>query len=134
MEDKFENDLKLEELRAIKKILLENQAIMKNILKVVSSDKNRQSIGELSENALAEEAEENIDPLFSDAVELTIELGKISASLLQRKFKLGYARASRLIDKMEDYKIISEYKATRSREVLISKREWEKIKEEKLKI
>ena len=134
MEDKLKNNLKLEELRAIKKILLENQPIMKDILKTVSSDKNREVITELNKNALVEESEGYIDPLFSDAVEFAMKLGKISVSLLQRKFKLGYARASRLIDKMEDYKIVSEYKATRSREVLISKKEWEKIKEEKLKI
>lgn len=134
MEEKFVEDLELEELKAIKKILLENQTIMKDILKAVSSDKNRKVISKSNEKALVEESEEYIDPLFSDAVEFAMKLGKISASLLQRKFKLGYARASRLIDKMEENKIISEYQVTKPREILISKKEWEKIKEERLKI
>lgn len=134
MKEKCVEEIKLKELREIKKILLENQTIMKDILKAVDSEKNRATINKQNENCLAKEVEEYVDPLFCDAVEFAIESGKISASLLQRKFKLGYARATRFIDKMEDNEIISGYQGSKPREVLISKKDWKKIKEEKLKI
>ena len=60
------------------------------------------------------------DDLYKDAVRVVIDSGKASASLLQRRLRVGYARAARLIETMEDQGIIGPADGARPREVLIS--------------
>lgn len=60
------------------------------------------------------------DPVFLEAVQATINNGKASASYLQRRFRLGYSRASRLIDAMEEKGIVGPADGQRPREILIS--------------
>lgn len=60
------------------------------------------------------------DPFFLEAVQTVIDNGKASASYLQRRFKLGYNRASRIIDSMEEKGIVSPANGQKPREVLIS--------------
>ncbi len=60
------------------------------------------------------------DAMFKDAVQCVIESGKASASLLQRRLRVGYARAARLIEDMEDRGIIGPADGARPREVLVS--------------
>jgi S-DNA-T family DNA segregation ATPase FtsK/SpoIIIE len=62
----------------------------------------------------------NEDDMYKDAVRVVIESGKASASLLQRRLRVGYARAARLIENMEDQGLIGPADGARSREVLIS--------------
>jgi S-DNA-T family DNA segregation ATPase FtsK/SpoIIIE len=62
----------------------------------------------------------NDDDLYKDAVRVVMDSGKASASLLQRRLRVGYARAARLIENMEDQGIIGPADGARSREVLIS--------------
>jgi S-DNA-T family DNA segregation ATPase FtsK/SpoIIIE len=62
----------------------------------------------------------NNDDLYKDAVRVVIDSNKASASLLQRRLRVGYARAARLIENMEDQGIIGPADGARSREVLIS--------------
>lgn len=62
----------------------------------------------------------NEDDMYKDAVQVVINSGKASASLLQRRLRVGYARAARLIESMEDQGIIGPADGARSREVLIS--------------
>ena len=59
------------------------------------------------------------DPLYNEIVEFVIENQKASASLLQRRFKLGYNRAARLIDLLEERGIIGPPNGSKPREVLI---------------
>ena len=54
--------------------------------------------------------------------------GTASTSYIQRKFKVGYARAGRIIDQMEQRGIISGYEGSKPRRVLISKEQWEEQK------
>ncbi len=116
------------ELEEIKNILLENQTIMKQILEAINSNKSKKaSIIENSEK----EDEEEIDPIFCTTVDYAIEIKQISSSQLQRKFKLGYSRACRIIDMMEDNGIVSKAFGSRPRDVLISQNEWEQMKQEK---
>jgi len=61
----------------------------------------------------------NDDDLYKDAVRVVIDSGKASASLLQRRLRVGYARAARLIENMEDQGLIGPADGARSREVLI---------------
>ncbi|MFA9456035.1 DNA translocase FtsK [Halalkalibacter sp. AB-rgal2] len=62
------------------------------------------------------------DELYDSAVELVVEMNTASVSMLQRRFRIGYTRAARLIDEMEARGIVGPYEGSKPREVLISKR------------
>ena len=64
------------------------------------------------------------DPMFEQAVECVIAAGQASTSLLQRRCKLGYARAARIMDEMEQKGIIGPYEGAKPRAVLISRQQW----------
>lgn len=75
---------------------------------------------------------EEEDELFWDAVKLVIDCGQASASLLQRRFRIGYTRAARLVDMMEERGFVGPHEGSKPRSVLITKRRLEEIlKEEK---
>ena len=61
------------------------------------------------------------DPLYNEIVDYVIQAGKVSASLIQRKYRLGYNRAARIIDLLEQRGIIGPQNGTKPREVLIGK-------------
>ncbi len=61
------------------------------------------------------------DPIFDKAVELILHTGQASASYLQRKLKLGYARAARIIDQMEQEGIVGPSEGSKPREILIDR-------------
>jgi len=67
------------------------------------------------------------DPLYNDIVQFVIETQKASASLLQRRFKLGYNRAARLVDLLEERGIIGPANGSKPREVLV---QLDSVKEE----
>ncbi len=69
---------------------------------------------------VAEKPDEK-DPIFEKAVELVLHTGQASASYLQRKFKLGYARAARIIDQMELEGIVGPSEGSKPREILVSR-------------
>ena len=64
------------------------------------------------------------DQQFLDAVELAIRSGKVSTSLLQRKLQIGFGKAARFIDAMEDIGVVSEPNGQKPRDVLITMDEW----------
>ena len=66
-----------------------------------------------------EEAEEYEDPLYDQIVEFAISTGKVSASLLQRRFRLGYNRAARVVDLLEERGIVGPQNGSKPREVLV---------------
>lgn len=68
-----------------------------------------------------EDAADAEDPMLEEAIKVVVELGQASTSLLQRKLKLGYARAARIIDQMEERGIIGGYEGAKPRQVLITK-------------
>ena len=65
--------------------------------------------------------EDDADPMLDDAIACIVELGQASTSLLQRKLRLGYARAARLIDMMEERGVVGPYEGSKPRQVLITK-------------
>ncbi|MBE5812265.1 MAG: DNA translocase FtsK [Clostridiales bacterium] len=73
------------------------------------------------------EEEDDVDPLLNEVISLVVEIGQASTSLIQRRFKVGYARAARIIDQMEARGIVSGFEGTKPRQVLISKEEWEEL-------
>ena len=68
------------------------------------------------------------DPFLNDAIETVVETGQASTSFIQRRFKVGYARAGRIIDQMEARGIISGYEGSKPRQVLMSKERWQELK------
>ena len=78
-----------------------------------------------SDKEMMEEAsEDDTDPFLMDAIEVVVETGQASTSFIQRRFKVGYARAGRIIDQMEERGIISGYQGSKPREVLMPKERW----------
>ena len=76
-----------------------------------------------------EQAEDDeTDPFLMDAIDTVVETGQASTSFIQRRFKVGYARAGRIIDQMEERGIISGYQGSKPREVLMTKERWEELK------
>ena len=67
---------------------------------------------------------EQRDEMIHKAIETVVDAGQASTSLLQRKLKLGYARAARIMDEMEEMGIIGPYEGSKPRQVLITKNQW----------
>ena len=81
-----------------------------------------------NEKEIKEFDEENdTDPFLDEAIEVVIETQQASTSFIQRRFKVGYARAGRIIDQMEERGIISGYQGSKPREVLMSKERWQEL-------
>lgn len=77
-----------------------------------------------SGSGMTAESEAADDEMFDRAVEVVIESGQASTSMLQRRVGLGYARAARLIDYMEQRGIVGPYQGSKPRKVLMTKEEW----------
>lgn len=68
------------------------------------------------------------DEMLPQAIEVVVEAGMASTSLLQRKLKLGYARAARIMDMMEQRGIIGPFEGSKPRKVLVTKQHWQEMK------
>ncbi len=75
-----------------------------------------------------DDEQDDADELLDDAIDLVMNMGQASASMLQRKFKIGYSRAGRIVDQMEARGLISGYDGSKPRQVLITKEEWQELK------
>ena len=62
--------------------------------------------------------------LIEKAIDVVIEMGQASTSSLQRKLKLGYARAARIIDELENMGVVGPYEGAKPRKVLMTKQQW----------
>ncbi len=67
------------------------------------------------------------DELLPRAIELVVEAGQASVSLIQRKFKVGYARAARIVDQMEARGIVGGFEGSKPRQILISRQQWQEM-------
>ena len=72
--------------------------------------------------------DQGVDPFLMEAIDVVVETGQASTSFIQRRFKVGYARAGRIIDQMEERGIISGFQGSKPREVLMAKERWEELK------
>lgn len=75
-----------------------------------------------TDKELAQEqaVDDETDPFLMDAIQTVVETGQASTSFIQRRFKVGYARAGRIIDQMEERGVISGYQGSKPREVLMT--------------
>ena len=62
--------------------------------------------------------------MLDDAIKCVVEAGQASTSFLQRKLRVGYARAGRLIDEMESMGVVGPYEGSKPRQVLITYQQW----------
>ena len=94
-----------------------SEEILESIEKANSTDKDVKDV----------EDGDDTDPLLDEAIETVIDTQTASTSFIQRRFKVGYARAGRIIDQMEERGIISGYQGSKPREVLMSKERWQEL-------
>ena len=102
----------------------------------VSNTEYSQQIIEQIENSMKsdkekamelEDGDDDTDPLLTEAIEMVIDMGQASTSMVQRKLKVGYARAGRIIDQMEERGIISGFEGSKPRQVLITRERWQEL-------
>jgi S-DNA-T family DNA segregation ATPase FtsK/SpoIIIE len=109
---------------------------VKNVVKFIKGEKT----AEYSEEVVTPSPEKRTlfggtgfsgdDPLYEDAKELVIQAGKASASYLQRRLQIGYARAARLLDMLEEQGVIGPIDGAKPREVFVKKERDENFDEE----
>jgi len=78
--------------------------------------------------AASEPEEQESDELLPAAVEVILETGQASTSMLQRRLKLGYSRAARLVDQLEERGYVGPFEGAKPRQLLITKEKWQEIK------
>ncbi|NLN49544.1 MAG: DNA translocase FtsK, partial [Clostridiales bacterium] len=83
--------------------------------------------GVIIESKLGSSDSDSTDELMEDAINLVLETGQASISILQRRLRIGYNRAARIIDQMEERRIIGGFEGSKPRKVLISKEQWEEM-------
>ncbi|MBQ2693976.1 MAG: DNA translocase FtsK 4TM domain-containing protein [Clostridia bacterium] len=71
-----------------------------------------------------EDDESDWDPMLNDAIEVVVNAGGASTTMLQKKLKLGYARASRVMDQLEEKGIVGPSEGAKPRAVLLTKQQW----------
>ena len=85
------------------------------------------SKGGVSNAAAESEGGEGCDEMLAAAVEVIFETGQASVSMLQRRLKLGYSRAARLVDQMEERGIVGPFEGSKPRQVLITRQQWQEL-------
>ncbi len=74
-----------------------------------------------------EGTDDGSDELLPAAIQVVVETGMASVSMLQRRLKLGYSRAARLVDQMEEKGIVGPFEGSKPRQVLITKDQWQEM-------
>ena len=103
---------------------------VKNSRSVIYDDSIAQEIersaveGSKSSDSGSNDDEDSGDPMMNEAIKCVVEAGQASTSLLQRRLRLGYARAGRLIDEMEQMGIVGPHEGSKPRQVLITYAQW----------
>ena len=99
-----------------------NQQVLEEI------EKKAQQTGKSGKGAAADpepnDAELEGDEMLPAAVDVILETGQASVSMLQRRLKLGYARAARIVDEMEEKGIVGPFQGSKPRDILITKEQW----------
>ena len=86
----------------------------------IAEEIEKNAISDNSKSSDSKVSDGNMDPVMSEAIKCIIEAGQASTSLLQRRLRIGYARAGRLIDEMEQMGVVGPYEGSKPRQVLIN--------------
>ena len=100
-----------------------DQEVMDEIERKALQTGNKSASSEPEPNA----SELDGDEMLPAAVEVILETGQASVSMLQRRLKLGYARAARIVDEMEEKGIVGPFQGSKPRDILITKEQWESM-------
>lgn len=109
---------------------------VENVVQFVKMNTHQVTEQELSEKIIKEIEEKknnianDLDPLFGDALNYIVEDEQASISFLQRKLKIGYSRAARIVDQMEELGVLGPHEGSKPRKIIMSKEEIDKILEE----
>jgi S-DNA-T family DNA segregation ATPase FtsK/SpoIIIE len=98
-----------------------NQEVLKEIEKQAAQTGKKS--GSAADPAPSQEELEG-DEMLPAAVDIIMETGQASVSMLQRRLKLGYARAARIVDEMEEKGIVGPFQGSKPRAILITKEQW----------
>ena len=88
---------------------------------------DKQVLKEVEADERSDSKNREVDELFMRAVEIGLEYGQVSTSMIQRRLRVGYARAGRLIDEMEQRNIVTPFEGSKPRKMLISREEFNDI-------
>ena len=95
--------------------------------KIEESVQDKEAKGSGKNAPAAQDRADDGDELLPAAVDVVLETGQASVSMLQRRLKLGYSRAARLVDQMEERGIVGPFEGSKPRQVLISRERWEEL-------
>lgn len=96
--------------------------VMQKIEESVQEKEKGGKKGNISSQPASEE-----DELLPNAVEVILETGQASVSMLQRRLKLGYSRAARMVDQLEDRGIVGPFEGSKPRQLLITRSQWQEM-------
>lgn len=91
---------------------------VERVVEAIKNQRQAQYLDDWDVPGTGSEPEQELDPLFDEAVALVVESGQASVSLLQRRLRIGYTRAARLIDQMEMQGVVGPFEGSKPREVL----------------
>lgn len=91
---------------------------------------NQDAVESISTNNTSQTMQDDKDDLYDEAVKLVVADGQASISYLQRKLKIGYSRAARIVDQMEEMGVVSGYDGSKPRKVLIEEEDLENLYDE----
>ncbi len=97
------------------KVVEYDEKVLEEIEKNAVADKN---------NIGSDDMSSEFDPMIEEAIKCVVEAGQASTSMLQRRFRVGYARAGRLIDEMEQMGIVGPHEGSKPRQVLMTYQQW----------
>ena len=103
-----------------------DDAVMQEIDQKAKESGSKSGSGGASAASL-DEGDSEGDELLPAAVDVILETGQASVSMLQRRLKLGYARAARIVDEMEEKGIVGPFEGSKPRQLLITKEQWQQM-------
>ena len=120
-----------EEVESVVQFIKDNQAEAVQYDQRIIADMEQRAAAETKGKGKGggDVAEGDSDPLIMEAVDVVLDAGQASTSYLQRRLKVGYARAARLMDELEDRGIVGPQDGSKPRELLITRSQWAEIKD-----
>lgn len=114
----------------------EVEAVVNHVKQYGAEDYSEEVIEQIERNAEKSTREDSADmavdsdadELLDEAIDIVVEMGQASVSMLQRRLKLGYSRAARIVDQMEERGIVGAFEGAKPRQILITREQWNEIK------
>ena len=106
----------------------EVEAIVNHLKSSSSVEYDQEILDKINSQAESQQMDfDTDDDLLPHVIEMVLEIGQASVSLIQRKFKVGYSRAARIMDQMEAWGVVSKQEGSKPRQILITRQEWEEL-------